>query len=162
MDVRAATVEDVKWWFGHTLTWARDALRDVGAVEVDLHGSTGYALPDDLEPEPAAERWCALLPGLDVTTMGWQQRDWYLGEHRDQVFDRNGNAGPTAWCDGRVVGAWVQDGDGRVVIRLVEDVGTAASKALTRKADQLTEWLDGVRINPRFPSPLSKAGPPPS
>ena len=152
-----ATVGDVKWWFGHTLTWARDALRDVGAVEVDLHGTPGYVLPDDLEPQPAAERWVALLPGLDVTTMGWQDRDWYLGEHRGQVFDRNGNAGPTAWCDGRVVGGWRQDGDGRVVLQLLEDVGAAASKALARKADQLTEWLDGVRINPRFPSPLSKS-----
>lgn len=154
-----ATVNDVKWWFGNTLTWARDALRDVGAVEVDLHGTPGYVLADDLEPESAAERWVALLPGLDVTTMGWQYRDWYLGEHRGQVFDGNGNAGPTVWCDGRVVGGWVQDGDGRVVLRLLEDVGTAASKALARRADQLTDWLDGVRINPRFPSPLSKISP---
>ena len=25
----------------------------------------------------------ALLPGLDSTPMGWQRRDWYLGEHAD-------------------------------------------------------------------------------
>ena len=74
-----ATVNDVKWWFGHTLTWARAALQEVGAVEVDLGGAPGYVLPDDLEPEPSCGRWCALLPGLDVTTMGWQDRDWYLG-----------------------------------------------------------------------------------
>jgi hypothetical protein len=152
-----ATVNDVKWWFGNTLTWARDGLRDVDAVEVDLHGTTGWALPDDLEPEPGNGPWCALLPGLDVTTMGWQDRDWYLGEHRDQVFDRNGNAGPTAWSDGRVVGGWRQDADGRVELQLIGDVGAKASKALARKADELTEWLGGVRINPRFPSPLSKA-----
>jgi hypothetical protein len=151
-----ATVNDVKWWFGNTLTWARDGLRDVGAVEVDLHGTPGYVLPDDLEPESDAGPWCALLPGLDVTTMGWQDRDWYLGEHRTQVFDGNGNAGPTAWWDGRVVGGWRQDADGRVILQLLEDVSTKASKALARKADQLTDWLGGVRINPRFPSPLSK------
>jgi Winged helix DNA-binding domain len=152
-----ATVNDVKWWFGNTLTWARDGLRDIDAVEVDMHGTAGWALPDDLEPEPGNRPWCALLPALDVTTMGWQDRDWYLGEHRGQVFDRNGNAGPTAWCDGRVVGGWRQDGDGRVVLQLLEDVGAKASKALTRKADELTDWLTGVRINPRFPSALSKA-----
>jgi len=28
---------------------------------------------------------------------------------------------------------------------------------LSRRADELTEWLGGVRISPRFPSPLSKA-----
>ncbi len=152
-----ATVADIKWWFGNTLTWARQALRDLEAVEVDLDGTPGVALRDDLEVEPPAEPWCALLPGLDVTTMGWFDRDWYLGGHRGQVFDRNGNGGPTAWCDGRIVGAWGQDADGRVELRLLEDVGRKAQQALQRRADALTEWLAGVRISPRFPSPLSKA-----
>jgi hypothetical protein len=153
-----ATVDDVKWWFGHTLTWAREALRAVGAVEVDLGRTTGWALPDDLEPEPVCEPWCALLPGLDVTTMGWQDRDWYLGEHRAKVFDRNGNAGPTAWCDGRIVGGWVQDSGGRVVLQLVESLDATSTKRLGGEAERLTEWLDGVRISPRFPSPLAKTG----
>jgi hypothetical protein len=43
-----ATVNDLKWWFGNTLTWARDGLRDVEAVEVDIDGFIGYVLPDDL------------------------------------------------------------------------------------------------------------------
>jgi Winged helix DNA-binding domain len=151
-----ATVNDVKWWFGHTLTWTREALRDVGAVEVDMDGTPGYVLPDDLEPEPKAEPWCALLPGLDVTTMGWQDRDWYLGAHKDQLFDRSGNGGPTAWCDGRIVGGWGQDADGRVAVQLLEQLDAKSSKALSRKANELTGWLDGVRVNARFPSPLSK------
>jgi hypothetical protein len=151
-----ATVNDVKWWFGHTLTWAREALRDVGAVEVDIDGTPGYVMPDDLEPEPNAEPWCALLPGLDVTTMGWQDRDWYLGAHKAQVFDRNGNGGPTAWCDGRIVGGWGQDTDGRVVVQPLEELDAKSSKALSRKAKELTDWLDGVRVNARFPSPLSR------
>ncbi|MGV0802970.1 crosslink repair DNA glycosylase YcaQ family protein, partial [Mycolicibacterium elephantis] len=36
-----ATVADIKWWFGNTLTWARQALRDLDAVEVDLDGTPG-------------------------------------------------------------------------------------------------------------------------
>jgi hypothetical protein len=151
-----ATVDDVKWWFGQTLTWARAALADIGAVAVDLDGTPGYVLADGLEPEPIGDRWCALLPGLDVTTMGWHHRDWYLGPHRAHVFDRNGNGGPTAWCDGRIVGGWGQDADARVVLQLVETLDTAASKALARKAKELTDWLDGTRIAARFPSPLSK------
>lgn len=151
-----ATVADIAWWFGHTLTWTRRALAELGAVGVDLHGSPGVALPDDLEPEPAVEPWCALLPGLDVTTMGWFDRDWYLDGQREQVFDRNGNAGPTAWVDGRVVGGWVHDAEGRVQVRLTADVRATSRKALQRKADELTAWLDGVQIKPRFPSPLSK------
>ncbi|OBI77510.1 winged helix DNA-binding domain-containing protein [Mycobacterium sp. E740] len=151
-----ASLTDVKWWFGTTLTWARQALRDSDAVEVDLDGMPGYALPDDLQVEPETGPWCALLPSLDVTTMGWFDRDWYLGPHRSQVFDRNGNAGPTAWCDGRIVGAWNQDDDGRVEVLLLDDVGRSAHQRLQKQAAELTEWLDGVRISPRFPSPLSK------
>ncbi len=151
-----ATVADIKWWFGTTLTAARQALSAVGAVDVDLHGSPGYALPDDLDAEPEPEQWGALLPGLDVTTMGWVERSWYLGEHKGQVFDTNGNAGPTAWLNGRIVGGWRQDADARVQLQLLEDVGTQGRKVLRQKADELTGWLGGVRINPRFPSPLSK------
>ncbi|MGV0801660.1 crosslink repair DNA glycosylase YcaQ family protein, partial [Mycolicibacterium elephantis] len=113
-------------------------------------------LPDDLEVEPDPGPWCALLPGLDVTTMGWFDRDWYLGGHRSQVFDRNGNGGPTAWCNGRIVGGWAQDEAGRVEVRLLEDLPRGERHALQKRADELTEWLDGVRVNPRFPSPMSK------
>jgi Winged helix DNA-binding domain len=152
-----ATVTDVKWWFGNTLTWARQALRDIDAVDVDLDGTTGFALPDDLEEEPDVEPWCALLPGLDVTTMGWYDRDWYVGEQRMQVFDTNGNGGTTAWCNGRIVGGWGQNADGRIELRLLEDVGRDAIRALTHRADELTEWLGGVRVGARFPSPLTRA-----
>ncbi|OBF35161.1 hypothetical protein A5724_15655 [Mycobacterium sp. ACS1612] len=147
---------DIKWWFGNTLTWARHALRDIDAVEVDLDGTAGYALPDDLDTEPDVEPWCALLPGLDVTTMGWYGREWYLGGHRGQVFDTNGNGGPTAWWNGRIVGGWGQDDAGRVELRLLESVSRDAKRALTKRAEELTAWLDGVRVSPRFPSPLSR------
>lgn len=151
-----ATVTDVKWWFGNTLSWARQALLDIEAVEVDMDGAVGFLLPDDDAPEAPVDPWCALLPSLDVTTMGWVDRDWYVGPHRSQVFDRNGNAGPTVWVDGRVVGAWRQDPAGRVELLLLEHVGRRVTERLTAHADALTAWLDGVRVNPRFPSPLSK------
>jgi DNA glycosylase AlkZ-like len=155
-----ASAADIKWWLGSTLTAVRNALSDIGAVEVDLHGSPGYALPDDLEAEPGVPSWCALLPGLDPTTMGWFERDWYLGPHRSQVFDRYGNAGPTAWWNGRVVGGWYQDDSACVQLQLTEDPGRDGRRALQRRADELTSWLAGVRITPRFPSPLSKAAGP--
>jgi hypothetical protein len=152
-----ATAADVKWWFGTTLTAAREALIDIGAVEVVVGSGPGYVLPDDLEIEPDVAPSAALLPGLDVTTMGWFDRDWYLGEHRGQVFDRNGNAGPTAWWNGRVVGGWYQDHQAHVYVQLLEDPGRDGRRALKRRATELTSWLDGVRIKPRFPSPLSKS-----
>jgi Winged helix DNA-binding domain len=152
-----ATAADIKWWFGTTLTTTRKALADIGAAEVSLDSGPGYALADDLADEPEVAPFAALLPGLDVTTMGWFDRGWYLGEHRGQVFDRNGNAGPTAWWNGRVVGGWYQDHEARVELQLLEDPGRDGQRALQRRAAELTSWLDGVQIKPRFPSPLSKS-----
>ena len=150
------TVEDLTWWLGSTLTAVRRALVDVGAVEVGIDGRTGYVLADDLEPVDAAPPWVALLPSLDPTIMGWYEREWYLGPHRQQLFDTFGNAGPTAWCDGRAVGAWRQTASGEVLLDLLDDVGAEAELALETEAARLTGWLDGVRIAPRFPSPLSR------
>ena len=103
------------------------------------------------------EPWAALLPSLDPTTMGWYERDWYLGPHREQLFDTSGNAGPTAWWDGRIVGGWRQADDGEVVLQMLEDVGSEGLLALEQEAVRLTAWLGGTRVLPRFPSPLSKA-----
>jgi hypothetical protein len=98
----------------------------------------------------------ALLPSLDPTTMGWQQRGWYLGEHGRALFDRNGNAGPTVWVDGRIVGGWAQRRSGEVVYELLEDTGGVAATAVAEAAAELESWLGPMRITPRFPTPLQK------
>jgi hypothetical protein len=154
-----ATVADLRWWLGSPLTAVRAALNDVGAVEVDVHGRPGVVLPDDLDPVGEVEPYAALLPMLDPTTMGWSERDWYLGPHRAQLFDSTGNAGTTAWWDGRIVGGWNQSPSGEVVLHLLEDVGREGAGALQAEAARLTEWLDGVRVVPRFPSPLWRHSP---
>ncbi len=151
------TVVDLKWWLGSTVAAVRKALVDVRAVEVDLGGSTGYLLPDDLEPTDPIEPWGALLPPLDPTTMGWFERDWYLGPYKAQVFDTVGNAGSTVWWDGRIVGGWRQQDDGVVVLQMLEDVGADALQALEHEAARLSEWFAGKRVMPRFPSPLWNA-----
>ena len=150
------TVADIKWWLGSTVAAARKALADLDAVEVDLDGRTGYVLPDDLDETAPVEPWPALLPPLDPTTMGWFERDWYLGPYKAQLFDTNGNAGPTAWWDGRIVGGWRQHETGEVDLQLLEDVGKGGRRALEDEATRLTEWLGGTRVVARFPSPLSK------
>jgi hypothetical protein len=151
------SANDLKWWLGSTVAAVRRALADLDALEVELDGQTGYLLPDDLEPTEPVDPWAALLPPLDPTTMGWFERDWYLGPYKPQLFDASGNAGPTAWWDGRTVGGWRQSGDGEIVLQLLEDVGSEGRAALEGEAARLTEWLDGTRALPRFPSPLSRA-----
>ena len=151
------TAADIKWWLGSTVRAVRHALADVDAVEVDLDGQPGYLLPNDLEPVAPVDPWIALLPPLDPTTMGWHQREWYLGPYKAQIFDTAGNAGPTVWCDGRIVGGWRQNDAGAVELQLLEDVGSAAGAAIESEAARLTAWLDGTRMLPRFPSPLWRA-----
>ena len=151
-----ATVGDLKWWSGWTLGHTRDSLAELGAIEVDLDGEEGLVLPDDLEPEPDVEPWVALLPALDPTVMGWKERAWYLGGHAPQLFDRNGNAGPTVWWDGRVVGGWAGRRDGEIAFRLLEDVGAEGVRAVEAEAERLQDWLGETRVTPRFPTPLAR------
>jgi len=142
------TEADLVWWLGATKTIVRRALEQVGAVEVELErGGTGWLLPDDLDPVEPVEPWAALLPTLDPTVMGWRDRDFYLDpDDTPYLFDTNGNAGNTAWWDGRVVGAWAQDEDGVVHVLPRQDPGAEARAALEAEAARLTEWLDGVRV----------------
>lgn len=151
-----ATMADLKWWSGLTLGQVRKAVGALDVEDVDLDGVPGLVLAGDVEPTPGPEPWIALLPSLDPTTMGWQQRAWYLSEHGKRLFDANGNAGPTVWCDGRVVGGWAQRKTGEVVFRLLEDVGQEVTAAVEVEAGRLTSWLGDVRVTPRFPTPLQR------
>ncbi|MDP9405342.1 MAG: winged helix DNA-binding domain-containing protein, partial [Actinomycetota bacterium] len=117
---------------------------------------SGWVLPDDVDTAGGDTHGVALLPALDPSVMGWKQRDWYLGDHAPQLFDRNGNAGPTVAVDGRVVGGWAQRPSGEVVTAVLEDVGAAAAEQIAAEAAVLTEWLDGAVVSPRFRSPLER------
>jgi hypothetical protein len=150
------TIADLRWWTGWTLGEVRRALPALETVEVELEGGTGLVLADDLEPPPSPEPWIALLPTLDSTVMGWTGREWYLGDHAQALFDRNGNAGPTVWWDGRVVGGWAQRASGEIALRLLEDVGSEAMRAIEAAAGRLAAWIGPVRITPRFRTPLEQ------
>jgi hypothetical protein len=150
------TAADLRWWTGWTVGQLKRALAEVGSAEVELDGGTGLVLADDLDPVSPPEPWAALLPALDPTVMGWSERGWFLGGHRDALFDRNGNAGPSVWWDGRIVGGWAQRRDGEIVVRLLEDVGRDGRSAAEAEAERLREWLGPVRFVPRFPTPLAR------
>lgn len=150
------STEDLKWWTGWTLGETRKALAAIEAIEVGLDDGAGFVVPGDDAPVKAPKAWVALLPALDPTPMGWKQREWYLGSHAPALFDRSGNIGPTVWCDGRIVGGWTQRKDGAVVHRLLERVSASTASAVKKKAAQLEEWLGGVVVTSRFPSPLER------
>ncbi|MGH8916426.1 MAG: winged helix DNA-binding domain-containing protein [Acidimicrobiia bacterium] len=147
-----ATEVDMKWWTGWPVTQVRTALENIGAVEVRLSAGVGHVLDDDVEPVSAPGPWVSLLPSLDPTPMGWKQRDWYLGPHHPRLFDRNGNAGPTIWVEGRIVGGWSQRSDGEIVWELLEDVGSETLAEIAGQAARLEEWLGDKVVIPRFRS----------
>jgi Winged helix DNA-binding domain len=152
------TTRDIRWWTGWTAGLTSRTLEAVGAEAVRLGNDTGYVLPDDLDPVDEPEPWVALLPGLDPTVMGWKARAWYLrDEHVPLLFDRNGNAGPTVWSNGRIVGGWWQDDAGVVVLKLLTRVDAATRRAIERERDRLQDWLGDVRLRLRFPTPLERS-----
>lgn len=152
------TLADIKWWTGWTSAATTAALRAIDAVEVRVDGGVAYVGADDRTARTVSRvaNWVALLPGLDSTVMGWKERRWFLGDHQPAVFDRNGNAGPTVWCNGRIVGGWAQRTDGTVAVQLFEPLDSWASDKIMTEASRLTSWLGPTRIKPRFRTPLEK------
>jgi len=152
------TLADMKWWTGWTMGLVKRALAQIGTIDVQLAGGgAALLLADDAEPVATPAPWVALLPALDPAPMGWQERSWYLGEHRASLFDYSGNIGPTVWCEGRIVGGWAQRKDtGEVVVRLLQDIGAEAGHAIGAEAARLQEWIGDVRVTPRFRTPLER------
>ena len=150
------TMTDLTWWTGWSARQVRAALDAVAAVEVELEEGAGFVGPDDLAPTPKCGSWVALLPALDPTVMGWKERSWYLGDHQAQLFDRNGNAGPTVWLDGRIVGGWAQRPNGSVAVELLESLAPEARARVGAEAERTQAWLGGTVVTPRFRTPLER------
>jgi len=151
-----ATETDIRWWTGWTARETRAALAATPHDRVDLDGADGIVLAGDTEPTEPTEPTAALLPTLDPTTMGWKQRDWYLGAHAARLFDSNGNAGPTVWWDGRVVGGWSQRRTGELVHALLEDVGAEGAAAVEVELERLAAWLGETKLAPGFLPPFQR------
>jgi hypothetical protein len=145
-----ATTADVQWWAGWTKTATSRALAAAGAVPVELDEGRGWLSAAD-EGTPDPEPWAAALPSLDPTTMGWKERAWYLPAAAADAFDRRGNAGPTLWVDGRVVGAWAQAKDGRLLPHYFEPVPPERREQLAERLRALAAEIGETRFTVRFP-----------
>jgi Winged helix DNA-binding domain len=148
-----ATAADLQWWMGWTGARTKQALADCGAVEAGVAAGPAWLAPGD-DDQPTAEPWVAVLPGLDPSTMGWKQRDWYLPTVAAEVFDRNGNGGPSLWVDGRIVGAWAQTRDGQIRTHYFEQVGAARRREIEERISQLRQLVGATRFTVRFPGQI--------
>ena len=147
------TTTDLRWWMGWTLSRTRQALADSCAVEVELDGGTGWLAAKD-DPSPDPEPWVAALPGLDPTTMGWKQRDWYLPEAAIESFDSAGNGGPTLWVDGRIVGVWAQTREGQIHTHYFEKVAARRRREIDARIGEIKAMIGQARFTVRFPAPV--------
>jgi hypothetical protein len=151
------TAEDMKWWTGWPMRDVRAALALLETEEVQLAERIGYVLARDTGPDEPLAPDISLLPGLDSTSMGYRQRDWYLpSAYVPALFDRAGNIGPTIWWDGQIVGGWAQRQDGEIAYRFLGDVPADANAALEQEIDRLKTWIGPVRVTPRFRTPLER------
>ena len=150
------TEADLRWWTGWPLRDVRKALGSLDTTEVEVDSGPAFMLSQDLAATQPQEPWANLLPSLDPTVMGWRDRGWYLGTHSRRLFDRNGNAGPTVWWNGRVVGGWAHMPGGAVAYRLLEDIGSEGEALVGELASELEDWIGHTRVTPRFRTPLEK------
>jgi hypothetical protein len=151
-----APVADLQWWAGWTGGQTKAALAALPVREADLDGVAGVTLAADDDFPAAVPPAVALLPALDPTPMGWQNRSWFLDPHGPVLFDRTGNIGPTVWWNGRIAGGWAQRASGEVVWRLLDDIGSDATAAVAAAAAGLETWLGPGRVTPRFRTPLER------
>ena len=162
------TADDIQWWTGwskHETTKALSALES-SLVTVAVEGLVGghLMLADDAQRlrrfAPPKLPYVFFLPALDPYTMGYQDRQRSLRvapEHRDKIFDRAGNAMPTVWANGQVVGAWGQHKDGSVVYGLFEPVGDDTLARLTDEARRLESFLEAEFLALSTSTPFTRS-----
>lgn len=107
-----ASVQDLAWWAGVTLTDARRAVEalDEAVSAFTIDGITLYAI-DTSAPghtTTAKARAALLLPGFDETVLGYRDRALTIPpEHASRIVPGgNGMFMPTIQRDGTAIGLW--------------------------------------------------------
>lgn len=109
-------------------------------------GEGHLMLAEDLDAlaafAPPAEPNVFLLPALDPYIMGYQDRRRFLDPaHRTTVFDYAGNARPSVWAGGRVVGTWREEERGAPGYALFESITLAEQALLNAQFERLAAFL---------------------
>jgi hypothetical protein len=147
-----ATAADAQWWTGLPKGAITGALAELGdearTVAIEGLGDDYLMLAEDAERlarfDPPEEPYVFLLPALDPYIMGYQDRRRFLDpQHKTVVFDYAGNARPTVWAGGRVVGTWREEKRGRPAYDLFEAVSADEERLLDGQMKRLGEFLGG-------------------
>ncbi len=145
-----AKEEEIVWWAGFSKGEAKRALEALGeeVVTIQISGLDGEFLTLAAEIEPLERskpggRRPFLLPSLDPYIMGYKDRERFLApEHYPKVFDRAGNALPTIWVEGRVVGVWQEKRpQASLCLLLFQEIGAQYLTEVEAEAHRLGKFL---------------------
>lgn len=146
-----ASREDVAWWAGLSKTEVQRALRalDDTVVETEVAGLQGtyFVTATDLMQmvqDSDQEYHLTFLPTLDPCIMGYKDRIRFLHPSQyDRVFDASGNALPTVWRDGQVVGIWMEDKKKQAIqVLLFDPVAGHLRDQVEEEARRLSYFLE--------------------
>ncbi len=146
-----ASREDAAWWAGLGKGAVAQALDELGdeLCEITLEGSSQPLLLSKGQLRrlrrfpPPTEPYVFLLPELDPYIMGYKQRGRFLRpEYAKRCFDAVGNARPTIWADGRVVGSWRALVNQQPTFELFEPLSEPAQRQLEDRLNALTNFLN--------------------
>ncbi|MCJ7619894.1 MAG: winged helix DNA-binding domain-containing protein, partial [Anaerolineae bacterium] len=156
-----ASLEDISWWAGLSKTEVQRALQtlDDQVVETEVAGLQGTYLltATNLVPmgQDSDQKYhLTFLPSLDPCIMGYKDRSRFLHPSKyDRVFDPSGNALPTVWCDGQIVGIWMEDRKMQAVqVLLFEPVAGHLRNQTEEEAQRLSRFLEhhipNIQIKP--------------
>lgn len=161
-----ATIEDIQWWSGFSKGEIEESLGSLRPrlVHVSIPGfrDEHLMLAEDAQQLHSLKNqkgsFAFFLPGLDPYIMAYRHRGRFLElEHHAKVFDRAGNAMPTIWANGRVVGAWGQRKDGSIVYRTFKPINDLEEIKLEEKREELVDFLDGERLPQPSHTPFTRA-----
>lgn len=150
------TEEDIVWWTGLGKLDVRRTLAAVheDLVEVQIEGlEAAHLVPaealGDIQTQYEEGRSVFLLPGLDPYVMGYKDRRRFLPPNRyDQVFDRAGNALPTVWHNGQVIGVWLEEKKRTMVeVLLFIETEEALTSQVESEAQRLSSFLEHEPAN---------------
>jgi len=140
-----ATVQDLAWWSGLTLTDVRHGLElannSLESIDVD---TTTYYLGRNLEPAGGSNAY--LLPGFDEFLLGYKDRSASLHIDHSQLIvpGNNGVFRATLVIDGQVAGTWrkiIRKYSVEVPIEYFEMNKKLPAKSIKQAIRRYTEYL---------------------
>jgi uncharacterized protein YcaQ len=147
------TVEDLAlWWGGYGVTVGRRMLAELGeeAVEVDVEGQRAWMLARDVSGMAAAEslNTARLLPAFDPWVAGASRSNPAVldPKYKARVYRPQGWFSPVVLVNGRMVGVWKHERNGRRVVVDIEPFGRLpawAGAELQGEAERLADFLEG-------------------